>query len=483
MRPRVLVACALVAVAALAAADLAWGCSCAARPDRERLREAEAAFVGVVQSRRPAEPERPDGSQSSADPFVVTMRVEEVFKNDFEETVEVWTVRDGASCGMEAAEGSRIGLFPYWREGRWHGNLCGQIDPEDLRQAAREEGLPGRPPRGQPSENPGTPPPPPPTAGEGALLLAGARPASRLVLLDGRGRILARRAGRERVMDLSPCPGGRLVLDLMRRRGRQHLVTRSLPDLRTVRSERVPAFEPDVVRCLDASGGAVVRAQDRRARWRPSLLRRDAAGWRTVFAGRANLVWPGPRDALLIEGRDERVLAIADYQGGRAPLVRLARPGAFWFPSADGTRLAATTWTERGRRPPTAMLIDRRTQPPAVRRRALSDLAAPHFLVAWDGDDRVAMLPGRGGSGRGVVLDAELRPLATVSGWRAHLAAVLGDDVYGLTGGALVRAPLAGGRTRAVRRLPHRSTLGPLAAVPPAPAARAAGRSPCPFAR
>lgn len=141
MRPLVAaLAVALAAVAALVApVDDARACSCV-RPDPERdLPRADAAFVGVLDERREAD----------ASAFH-TFDVERVAKGELGEEVVVRTHVSGASCGLEVAEGARIGLL-LEAEGRgWTSNLCKQVDPKALLAAAPGAGppLPGAPDAG-----------------------------------------------------------------------------------------------------------------------------------------------------------------------------------------------------------------------------------------------------------------------------------------------------------------------------------------------
>lgn len=136
---------ALVAVTAglLALPERAAACSCAVGDPRQMLREADAAFVGTLVARHV---ERQDGRLfSSGDPAMLVFRVEEAVKGDLGELVEVETAASGASCGIEAPVGQRIGLFLTRTSGGWASSLCQQIDPSVLLAAAATDLLPNEP--------------------------------------------------------------------------------------------------------------------------------------------------------------------------------------------------------------------------------------------------------------------------------------------------------------------------------------------------
>ena len=104
-------------------------CTCIAVDLERALPNADGAFVGTLLERR--EPP-PKPIQSSADPITLVFRVENVYKGEIENRIEVVTVRDGASCGVAAAVGQRVGLLLDREGGTWRGNLCGQVDPSDF---------------------------------------------------------------------------------------------------------------------------------------------------------------------------------------------------------------------------------------------------------------------------------------------------------------------------------------------------------------
>jgi hypothetical protein len=93
------------------------------------LPRAEGAFIGTLLERRepPAAP-----VQSSADPVTLLFRVEQIYKGDIENRIEVVTARGGASCGLELNVGQRIGLLLERDGDVWRSGLCSQVDPADF---------------------------------------------------------------------------------------------------------------------------------------------------------------------------------------------------------------------------------------------------------------------------------------------------------------------------------------------------------------
>ncbi len=170
----------LAFVGALAATvQPAHACSCAIVDPRSTLSEAEGAFVGTLVARR----DEPSGEAT------LVFRLVERVKGAMGSTVEVRSAGSGAVCGVEARIGQTIGLFLDRREGRWHGSLCWQVEPDAMRDAAR--------PLPRPTGN-----------GPAAFVVAGTFGKGRLMALDSRLRALAYGRGRGTAVALSACPGG-----------------------------------------------------------------------------------------------------------------------------------------------------------------------------------------------------------------------------------------------------------------------------------
>jgi hypothetical protein len=106
---------------ALALAGDALACSCLPVDLARDLPRADGAFVGTVLERRSTEAS-----------VIMLFRVEQVYKGEIENRIEVETARDGATCGLELAIGQRIGLL-LDREGElWRSSLCSQVDPAEF---------------------------------------------------------------------------------------------------------------------------------------------------------------------------------------------------------------------------------------------------------------------------------------------------------------------------------------------------------------
>ncbi|MDX6439915.1 MAG: hypothetical protein QOF45_2498 [Gaiellaceae bacterium] len=107
-----------IAAVSLALASDAFACSCV-RPNLVRdLPHADGAFVGTVLERR-----------VERQTAIYLFRVEQVYKGEIENRVEVVTPAYGAACGLEVTVGQRIGLLLTRGGGEWRSGLCSQIDP------------------------------------------------------------------------------------------------------------------------------------------------------------------------------------------------------------------------------------------------------------------------------------------------------------------------------------------------------------------
>jgi hypothetical protein len=108
---------AITAVFLVLATD-AFACSCL-RVDLVRdLPRADGAFVGTVLERRV--------EKQSA---IYLFRVEQVYKGDIENRIEVASAANGAACGLELQVDQRIGLLLTREGGKWRSSLCSQVDP------------------------------------------------------------------------------------------------------------------------------------------------------------------------------------------------------------------------------------------------------------------------------------------------------------------------------------------------------------------
>ena len=110
-----------LAVLSLAAAADAYACTCAPVDLERDLPAADGAIIGSVLERR-----------VSGDTATYRLRIEQVYKGDIENRAEVVSSVDGASCGLELAQGDRVGLLLTRDGDAWRSSLCQQVDPADF---------------------------------------------------------------------------------------------------------------------------------------------------------------------------------------------------------------------------------------------------------------------------------------------------------------------------------------------------------------
>jgi hypothetical protein len=103
---------------ALALAGDALACTCTPVDLARDLPRADGAFVGTVLERRETEAS-----------VLLSFRVEQVYRGDISNRVEVETQRDGATCGLEAPVGERLGLLLERDGSLWRTSLCSQVEP------------------------------------------------------------------------------------------------------------------------------------------------------------------------------------------------------------------------------------------------------------------------------------------------------------------------------------------------------------------
>ena len=303
----------VLALAVLAAAvESAQACSCA-RPDpRSALAAADGAFVGRLVARRQLD-----------DRAVLTFTVEQGLKGSLGETVEVETARDSAGCGLEMPVGTRTGLVLDRRDGAWHGHLCAQFAPADLLAAAK-------------------PLPAPNGKGPVALLVGGRFGPARLLALDARGRTLAYGMGGGTVSNLSVCPGGRRLAEIVQVGANTVVAIRELPTMRLVRRQSLAATHFGPASCLDTSGSqlAVFSGSGPDLAKRARVVRIGPKGTTTLWRGLAWYASLTDRTAYL-EALDKGTLLAVDLRTGVAKKLGTVRYPAYELvPNALGTQLA-----------------------------------------------------------------------------------------------------------------------------------------------
>ena len=436
---RVVALCVVALAAVAASAEPAGACSCVRQDPRTSLARSDAAFVGTLLERR----EGPGPIQSSADPVTLVFKVERAVKGRLPATIEVTTAADGASCGVEAKIGQRIGLFLARESGRWTSSLCAQLAPADLLAAAR-------------------PLPRPNGKGPVALLVGGRFGSARTLALDARGRTLAYGAGAGETILLAPCPGSTRVAEIATRAPAESGFRLGVRDLRTFRLVRERALRlrenvfPRALACGDPRGAtAYVFAQSGEVAATAEIVRATARATAVIWRGAALGARFAPGRAYVTAGtRGDRALAV-ELPTGRARLVsRLPAYTGPLVPSRDGRTLAAVT-----SRPPLA-----RTAPPArlvvvnvaqrrVRTSSLESADATGELV-WLDAARFAFFP-HTETDAVRVCDTALRVRSRFHGWQGMSVAVVGSRAYGVGWADVLRsATLPRGPVRAVRRLP-----------------------------
>lgn len=110
----------------VAASGAASACSCVGLTDEEALRNSAAVFVGTLREIR-----RPTIGFSSDDPSRFVFDVEAVYKGRVHQVQSIVSASDGASCGLEVAEGERALVFAHaggessMVDGEYAAGLCG----------------------------------------------------------------------------------------------------------------------------------------------------------------------------------------------------------------------------------------------------------------------------------------------------------------------------------------------------------------------
>ena len=309
-------------------------CSCARPGDpRDRLAAADGAFIGTLVGRRET---GPLGSIiSSGRDMVYTFEVAEAVKGDIGPRVEVYSAASGASCGFEVAPGTAVGVFLERHSGRWRSGLCGQIDPGKLRAAA-------------------APLPAPDGRGPAALVVGGSLGEARLLALDRQARTLAYGYGTGITTQLSICPGGNRLLEIVVDHPRpSRLALRDLPGLGMVWERRLPRQPPSIyaesVRCLDGEGTALVFASDGGdPRWSSppaTLLWVSRTTTTVLYRGAARSITFGSDVGYVNEGRrGEKIGRINLHSGQVTPVIRGPEYTTRLVLSPDGSALATLVW-------------------------------------------------------------------------------------------------------------------------------------------
>jgi hypothetical protein len=435
---RIGLALVLVLGTIVAGATPATACSCATVDPREGIQTSDGAFVGTLLSRTGG----PHDSTNTLH-FVVEVAV----KGDLGTEVDVTTSSNGASCGLEVAQGERVGLLLSRGDGgsSWWSSSCSRVDPEELLAAAK-------------------PLPPPDGIGPVRYLVGGAFGEARVVALDQSGRTLGYGMGEGTVYRLSVCPGSQRFVELVSRSARTDYVVavRDTSTLEVIREVEVPGgvlnvpgspgVNVDDLSCRDKDAEEVLVLVDE---WpegsrKTHVLRvsgqkvEDAfavAGQYGFFDGDRALLYRGTNPAAIDE------LAELDLTTGQESVIAALPPGTWQAaPNSDDTSVAGVIPSESA--PSQVFLTDLTTEPPVTIVASLDRIAA-HGRMIWLDTETVAFFPGWG-DGDVVVYDTDLHPVASFGPWGGG-AVIDGDVAYGVLEEAVQRAPLPSGPVETVR--------------------------------
>ena len=414
-------------------AEVAAGCSCADRDERDRLEAGEKALVGRVVAERRI----PGGPR---DRLAYRVRVERGIGVRLRREVEVTVAFP--DCGTPQV-GERQAMFVRRAGSGWRTDGCSIVDPTELLRATQAYPRP----RG---------------SGRAALLAGGRFGTARVMALDARGRVIGYGDGRGEARRLSVCPGSRLAAELFADGRTVGVAVRDLKTLRVVRSARLPVdgtrLSPEsssTVNCADPQAASVhagISDYVQRTRFdRVRIFRLDAGGLRLTATMRGSTMGFGADSAFV--GRFGFGVVAVSLEDGETELVSSARAPQSLAVSPDGTRLAF--YDRSGLR-----LVDL-TGGGADRRRRIGygdpiTWLAPHRLLFRK-------------AGEGRVYDRELRLVRRYRFFRARGQAQVGDTLYGTDRYRLRSLDLPSGRKRTVAQLPDRGVLD-LAALPALPA-------------
>jgi hypothetical protein len=453
MRVRVVSSVFGAFLAVLAFAPVAQACSCAAADPRDRLDDAAGAFIGRLVSRDPA----PQDAHSTTYHF----KVDEVFKGDIGSTVDVESSTNGASCGFEVAPGEQMGFLLERSGAQWHGGLCGQIDPEELRGAAK-------------------PLPAPDGTGPLTFLIGGSFGEMRTIGLDAQGRTLKYGTGGGHVIDASVCPGSRFAVEVVSGYGTAHakLAIRDLETFEVVRDipldsldvENEGTLYPAEVTCRDGTAEDVLllARDDGQDLSRSRLMR--------FRRGEPNRLWEGHGGSGALPASGQHA-----YLAGYKEILEIDISTKETRRVADVP--ASTTAPSSVTLSPDAKSLAVRTSKGAEQRGHVIDIASgtmtsvdfgddvtggPRAMI-WASDVRIVAYTGGGDTEELTVFDRSLKKIASWTGWYTSEAFIVGETIYGVGWGKVYSAPYMTGPVKKIRTFDSPETYA-LTYVPPRPA-------------
>ena len=435
---RALLLLAAVCIGGSVAAGSAWGCSCVAPSEadlREWYAESDAAMIGTLVSRRTVDEGSSKWGGDETDGF--TFIVEEDFKDNLGERVEVRSSAYGASCGLEVGRGDRTGLFIDRSGGHWWSGLCNQVGPKQLREAATEL---------------------PPATGEGSpiLIASGKLGEPRLAAFDADGEVVRYATGNGTTNALDVCPGSHQVAEMGRNeRGRTFVALRDGSTLRRSQEMRVRISQrplPQFAYGFACRGDSdlFVFATDAE-RPQSTLIRISDGEQTTLHRGRAVAAAFGDESAYLYNVPRRRLVRV-DLDNGRTNVVlRDLRKLAPLAVSPDGERLLAFGY--RGI-DPTYYGMTRLYALPLRGNGSRESITIPRRAQAWTtatwlGDDSIGLFARR----ETLLLDDTLETERTLPSL-AGLIAIRDEAAYGLAEGTLHSMDLETGERSQLTQFP-----------------------------
>jgi hypothetical protein len=433
----------LAGLAALAGADLAAGCSCADRDERDRLQDGEMALLGRVLER---DPPQLDPSRSLR--YRYRVRVIRSANARLRGTVELVVPDDGCGPGLWEA-GERAAAFVLRRGGAWTvASGCSIVDPDELGRAFR-------------------PYPRPLGRGRVALLAAGRFGTARVMALDLRGRILGYGFGSGEVRKLSVCPGSVLATELVARGRELGVAVRELRSLEVLRYARLPVDAREIdpgratVSCHTEDASAVhaeVRDYLQARRFdRVRLFRVSGTAAERIATVRGYSVALAP-DVAYVADSDH--LSAVDLTTGASRRLTVVRAPLLLGVSPDD-RVVALFDRDRLR------LVDALGGARVSRRIRYGE------ELVWLAPDRFLFRAG----GEARIYDTGLEVLRRYRFYQAYGQALVGRRLFGTDRFRLRALFLGSGRRRTVSVLPDRGIVD-LAGVPGRPPVETARRAP-----
>ena len=350
----------------------AGACACAAISPGQKLRDADLAFVGKVQSFRDDGPTR-----------IYTIAVEKVYKGSVGPTAEIRGGNPDDNVGSDCDEVFTVdqeagGYFKGGPE-QWFVGTCNRATRAELDRAATELGTSAEPPP-QP-----------------AFIARGPFGDSPFAITDGAGKPISyapANPSNRRPGALSPCPGGEYLFN--------GLTIRRISDLAPV-GTLGDGRQPAEMRCLRADGRAAVGFTTSRLSTRGKLVRLTPGHMRTLAKGPWAMAALGDRRSALAAINPGGTLVLVDNTSGRRRVVRRANRNCVDLElSPDQTQVAETVSKHRGERVTQAFIHD------LSRRTSLRRRIDGHDLV-WYRRNRIAAVTY---DNHARLYDARLRPVS-----------------------------------------------------------------------